>query len=183
MSRRKIIILTIIALITICLVVVFIFSRREKETITLYGEYSQIETTNKNIAYQKSYLMMDCCEEWPKLYKDMLTIDNAVAIEGYEIYLFDENGKITEGNNTYTFIPTDDFKKHTEEHNKDSKGRFDIYHWTEEKGLEVLSENNSNFQIITEEQGIFVIAFIEDEDLEKPFVSNPECTGQCRACE
>ena len=183
MSRRKIIILAIVFIIIVCLVVTFATLNTKEESLVLYGQYSQIETTNKNIAYQKSYLMMDCCEEWPKLYKDMLKIDKAVAIEGYEIYLFDENGKRIDGKNTFTFIPTDDFKKHTEEHNSDSKGRYDIYHWTEENGLELISENNSEFKIVSEDQGIFVIAFIENEDVDKPFVSNPECTGQCRACE
>lgn len=184
MSRRKVIVIVIIILLLICLgIALFFLKKTKQETITLYGEYSQIETTNKDTAYQKSYLMMDCCEEWPKLYKDMLDIENLAAVEGYEIYLYDENGKRTEGKNTYIFIPTEEFKSHTEEHSKNSKGKYDIYHWTEENGLELISEDNNSFQIIYDKQGIFVIAFIEKEDVDKPFVSNPECTGQCRACE
>ena len=62
MSRQKIIIIVIACLIVICLVVVFALFKPKEETLTLYGEYSQIETTNKKTAYQKSYLMMDCFE-------------------------------------------------------------------------------------------------------------------------
>ena len=185
MSKRKIVIIIIfIIVIIIGLVVGFCLFKPKPEVLTLYGEYSEIKTTNKNTVYQKSYLMMDCCEEWKDLYKDMLEIDNLTAVEGYEIYLFDENGNRTEGENTYTFIPTDEFKEHTEEHDKDSEGKYDIYHWTEENGLELISENNSSFEITSEYQGIFVIAYTEKkQDDDKPFVSNPNCNGQCRACE
>ena len=44
-------------------------------------------------------------------------------------------------------------------------------------------QDTKEFKVATEQQGIFVIAFTGQENIEKPFVSNPECTGQCRACE
>lgn len=184
MSRRKIIIIIcVIILVIICLVTAIIFSRKEKQTITLYGEYSEITTDNEEIAYQKSYLMMDCCEEWNALYKDMLKIDNLVAVEGYEIYLYDQNGKNINGTIAYTFIPTKGFSSYIEKHKAEADGKFDIYHWTEDSGLELISENSTDYKVISEKQGIFVLAYTSNEKVEKPFVSNPECTGQCRACE
>ena len=94
MSKRKMIIIgLIVILLLVSLVLILTFSNKKNETISLYGEYSEVVTENINMAYQKSYLMMDCCEEWPDLYKDMVQIKNLVAVEGYEIYLYDENGK------------------------------------------------------------------------------------------
>ena len=180
MSKRKIIIIVLIVILfLVSSALIFVFSKKKNETITLYGDYSIVATQNTSIAYQKSYLMMDCCEEWPDLYKDMLQIDNLVAVEGYEIYLFDENGNKTNGESTITFIPTEDFKEKTQS----IEGRYDLYHWTKEDGLNLLNQDNKDMSIHTEKQGIFVIAFIGQENERKPFVSNPECTGQCRACE
>ena len=180
MSKRKIIIIILIVILLIVSIVLFLsFSKKKVKTTTLYGEYSEVVTENINTAYQKSYLMMDCCEEWPDLYKDMVQIKNLVAVEGYEIYLYDENGKRTEGETIITFIPTEDFKTKTQS----LEGKFDLYHWTKENGLELMLQDAKEFKVATEQQGIFVIAFTGQENIEKPFVSNPECTGQCRACE
>ena len=169
----------IVILLLVSLVLILTFSNKKNETISLYGEYSEVVTENMDIAYQKSYLMMDCCEEWPDLYKDMIQINNLAAAEGYEIYLYDENGKRTEGETIITFIPTEDFKTKTQS----LEGKFDLYHWTKDNGLELMLQDTKEFKVATEQQGIFVIAFTGQENIEKPFVSNPECTGQCRACE
>ena len=127
MSKRKIIIIILIVILLIVSIVLFLsFSKKKVKTTTLYGEYSEVVTENINTAYQKSYLMMDCCEEWPDLYKDMVQIKNLVAL---------------------------------------------------------MLQDTKEFKVATEQQGIFVIAFTGQENIEKPFVSNPECTGQCRACE
>ena len=180
MSKRKIIIIILIViLLFVSIVLFFSFSKKNVKTTTLYGEYSEVVTENINTAYQKSYLMMDCCEEWPDLYKDMIQINNLAAAEGYEIYLYDKNGKRTDGENIITFIPTKDFKTKTQS----LEGRYDLYHWTEGGGLELILQDSKDFKVATEQQGIFVIAFTGQENIEKPFVSNPECTGQCRACE
>lgn len=180
MSKRKMIIIgLIVILLLVSLVLILTFSNKKNETISLYGEYSEVVTENMDVAYQKSYLMMDCCEEWPDLYKDMIQIDNLTAAEGYEIYLYDENGKRTEGETIITFIPTEDFKTKTQS----LEGKFDLYHWTKDNGLELMLQDTKEFKVATEQQGIFVIAFTGQENIEKPFVSNPECTGQCRACE
>ena len=180
MSKRKMIIIgLIVILLLVSLVLILTFSNKKNETISLYGEYSEVVTENMDIAYQKSYLMMDCCEEWPDLYKDMIQINNLTAAEGYEIYLYDKNGKRTDGENIITFIPTEDFKTNTQS----LEGRYDLYHWTEGGGLELILQDSKDFKVDTKQQGIFVIAYIGQEKIEKPFVSNPECTGQCRACE
>ena len=180
MSRRKIIIIILIVILLIASIALFLtFSKKKVKTTTLYGEYSEVVTENINTAYQKSYLMMDCCEEWPDLYKDMVQIKNLVAVESYEVYLYDENGKRTEGETIITFIPTEDFKTKTQS----LEGRYDLYHWTEGGGLELIIQDSKDFKVDTKQQGIFVIAYIGQEKVEKPFVSNPECTGQCRACE
>ena len=180
MSKRKMIIIELIViLLLVSFVLILTFSNKKIETTFLYGEYSEVITENMDIAYQKSYLMMDCCEEWPDLYKDMIQINNLAAAEGYEIYLYDKNGKRTEGQSTITFIPTEDFKTKTQS----LEGRYDLYHWTPDGGLELILQDTKDFKVDTEQQGIFVIAFVGQQNIEKPFVSNPECTGQCRACE
>ena len=145
MSKRKMIIIgLIVILLLVSLVLILTFSNKKNETISLYGEYSEVVTENINTAYQKSYLMMDCCEEWPDLYKDMVQIKNLVAAEGYEIYLYDENGKRTEGETIITFIPTEDFKTKTQS----LEGKFDLYHWTKDNGLELMLQDTKEFKVI-----------------------------------
>jgi pyruvate/oxaloacetate carboxyltransferase len=94
-----------------------------------------------------------------------------------------QNGKNINGTIAYTFIPTKGFSSYIQKHKAEADGKFDIYHWTEDSGLELISENSTDYKVISEKQGIFVLAYTSNEKVEKPFVSNPECTGQCRACE
>lgn len=157
---------------------------------TLYGAYTDVTTAEKSCVYQKSYLMMDCCDEWNDFYDYVSTIKNAVAIEGYEYYLYDKNGNkvIKNDKKEVIFYPT---KGYLDKIENAGKGHYEVYSFEDKEYINT-SENEQGYPVInTKKQGIFVLAYIsEDTDSEKYisnktnlYISNEECDGQCRTCE
>jgi hypothetical protein len=142
-----------------------------KEQI-LYGEYADI-TIRQNAAYQKSYLMMDCCDEWDDFVKFAKRIKGAGSVEGFELYLYDKHENVINPKDTMDVIyhPTDDFKKREGEIAVCAFPSGTLY------PIEVLE--NGDIAFSTDKDGIFIAVKYSEHKL---WISNENCEGQCRTC-
>ena len=144
-----------------------------KRDVIFYGEY--VDTSGKtNAAYLKSYLIMDCCEEWDEFVDFARHIKGASAVEGFEYHLYDENGEEVplKEDITVTFHPTDDFLS------KD--GELVVCSYPNGYMYQVTPGSDGDVVFNTKESGIFLAVKKGSESL---WISNlPDCTGQCRTC-
>ena len=155
---------------------------RKEEPTTFYGEFADVATTSP-AAYQKSYLMMDCCREWDDLCHFVNDLDckletegslGVSAAEGFEFYLYDENGGILNAKDVLTvvFHPTPDFWERAAGCDIGIYSVNGEFHEAQNKG------NDISFH--TTHDGIYVAVAFGTSD---PWISNVEdCTGQCSTC-
>ena len=144
-----------------------------QKEITLYGDYCDAYGKTK-AAYIKSFLMMDCCEDWSKFIYLANNIPGAGAIEGLEYYIYNEKGEelpITDPL-TIIFHPTDDFRE--------KEGRTVAYNMYSRNSYPAEITDNGDIIFKTSESGVFLIVKFSDNDL---WISNlPDCNNQCRTC-
>lgn len=175
----------IIILIALCI----FLTGCTQEVQNFYGEYTDVQVCNNTCAYQKSYLMMDCCAEWNDFCEYALDIPNVLAIEGYEYYLYDSDGNevISDDIKNVTFRPTEEFIDLIEQK---SSGHYEVYSFDYKEKIECYVTEDGYPAISTDKQGIFILAYVRDDDTSTYnnldttiYISNKTCDGQCRTCE
>ena len=144
----------------------------ERRRKTLYGEFMDIEG-DISAAYIKDYLMMDCCEEWSILVPFVKNIKGISSAEAFEFYLYDEDGAETDPESmmTVTFRPSDEFN--------DREGEIAIYKFPE-GNVYACDTEAGQIRFYTDIAGIYVAT--RYGSAEEPWISNQECTGQCKTC-
>lgn len=159
--------------ICICLCV-FLTACAKKEPQIYYGDYADAKTT-QDISYIKSYLIMDCCDEWPEFVDFAKTIKGAGGIEGFEIYFYDEDANEISPKRSFTvyFHPTNSFKE--------LEGEVTICEFP--TGVLHTCEITENGDIMFETQSDGIYMAVKYADIKYLWISNEEdCTGQCRTC-
>lgn len=179
-SKRILIIVISIALITAIIIGVLLLFVLKKET-TLKDTYVDVSTKDSNTFYIESYLMMDCCDEWNDFVAYINTL-NTTAAEGYEYYICDHSGERFEDSfykNKITIHPSDEFKEEIQK--LGSNGKYRLYSFDKKEEIEC-EEVNGEVEAKTDIRGIFIVTYtVDDKALE--FISNEEeCTGQCQEC-
>lgn len=146
----------------------------DKEEKTLYGEYLDIKGYT-NATYQKDYLMMDCCTEWQRLVRFIQEIDGVNSAEAFEYYLYDEDGNDfkfdAENGLQLTFKPSEKFKERV--------GETKVCLFPVGKVYPCEVADNGDITFTADTCGIFVCLKFGEGDL---WISNEECTGQCKTC-
>lgn len=148
---------------------------------TMKGDFADIITVNSKTAFIKSYLMMDCCDEWADFCNLILRTENASSAEGLEFYEYNQKGRpiATKKNVTVLFHPTEEFAaKPYEEiaaYNLKSGKKYDA---------EVLE--NGDIKAVVKESGVFAFikTVVPEEGAERTiWISNmQDCNGECRSC-
>jgi hypothetical protein len=171
MKKKATLLLTLVTLIS-CFI-----TGCGKEQNLYYGDYSRLLTTD-SYAYQKSYLMMDCCEEWNEVKEKAENIENARAIECFEFHVYDENAKevVLKNESTVYFMPTSEF---LQQYRSNYKVHVYDEDMTEMKNAKF--DENNVIEFTATHSGIYFVCFEGKGDTF--WLSNqPDCTGQCRTC-
>ena len=145
-----------------------------------YGTYCDVTTKSKSVAYCKDYMMMDCCEGWEELLGFVKTLDTVAAVEGYELYFYDDNGMETASEeHTVSLHPTASFMKRVAMMDTD---RFVVYSLENRQAYDAVYLSASEVQFTTTEKGIFILAAVTDKKVSNKYISNPYCYDDCRTC-
>ncbi len=145
---------------------------------TFYGEFADIVTTNAKTAFIRSYLLMDCCEEWEDFCNLVISVEDASSAEGLEYYEYNKKGRqlAAKSEITIRFHPTEEFA---------SKPYDDIlvYSLTSGSCYEAQLMENGDIETTVKESGIFAFVKISGNPAETVWISNIEdCQGECRSC-
>ena len=156
----------------ILFILIFALTGCSSKEQVLYGEYADVKTSTR-AAYQKSYLMMDCCDEWLGFVDFVRHIKGASSVEGFEYYLYDENESVlpVPKNTTVIFHPSEEFRSRT--------GEIKVCTFPEGYLCEAVALENGDIEFKTDKDGVFAVIKCGDEML---WISNLDCTGQCRTC-
>lgn len=160
------------ALCILLLVLALTGCSSEREKVFL-GEFADLRLTTL-ASFHRSYLMMDCCEEWKDLTEYIHTLKGISSVECFEYYLYDEDGEVMPLDTEdvlVLFHPTMDFKGRT--------GDISVYSFKTGKRYDASMTRNGDIEFHTDTDGVFVVTRDGDTPL---WISNVRCTGQCKTC-
>ncbi len=144
-----------------------------------FGDYVDIDTSDA-VTYTKSYLVMDCCDDWEDVVTYVKSLPNTSGVEGYEFYCYNESENVIPANCTLTFKPTEGFTGVMYEKiyaiHFETKTIFSTY--INKDGKIMIKDTNGL-------DGIFLLIKEQaNQTVDGLFISNlsEECNGQCCSC-
>ncbi len=152
---------------------IFLCSCSKVEEKEFYGTYADAKSFI-NAEYEKSYLIMDCCEEWNQFKAFVENIKGIGAAEGFEYYFYDQNENIVTPKKPVEIIfhPTEDFKRRS--------GECAVCSYPEGYLYKCEELENGDLKFTTDKDGIFVAVKYSGYKL---WISNlSDCNNQCRTC-